>query len=148
MKKYLLLLVITLGINVATFSQNYVGKTKQQITDVLDEKSIEYTTYYTKDGNEAIQYESEVEKRVYVIGVNNVCNWYIVLSNDDGFIYNMRKYATSKQFKQIRITEDYVFTYKKLTHKISIGSSPEDLREDIRSIFYGWYYFFVYSIEN
>jgi flotillin len=32
----------------------------------------------------------ETEKRIYVIGINGICDWYAVLSNDEGFVYNMR----------------------------------------------------------
>lgn len=147
MKKYLLLLVITLGINVMVSAQNYIGKTQKQITDILDSKGIEYSTYYTKDGNLGIQYETEVEKRIYVIGVTGTCNWYSILSNDEGFVYNMRKYASSKQFKQIRVTEDYLFIYKKANHQLLIGESSDESKEDVNSICYGWNYFFIYKVE-
>lgn len=146
MKRYLLL-IITLGINVIVSAQNYIGKTQKQITDILDSKSIEYSTYYTKDGNLGIQYELELEKRIYAIGANGICDWYTVLSNDDGFVYNMRKYASSKQFKQTKVTDNYLFVYKKANHEILIGTTTDESKEDVNSVFYGWAYFFVYSVE-
>ena len=147
MTKYLLLLIVTLGISVMVSAQNYIGKTQKQITDILDSKEIEYSTYYTKDGNLGIQYELKTEKRIYVIGINGICDWYAVLSNDEGFVYNMRKYASSKQFKQTRVTDDYLFVYKKVNHELLIGTTTDESKEDANSIFYNWAYFFVYSIE-
>lgn len=143
MKKYLLLLVITLGISVMTSAQNYTGKTKNQITAILDDKGIDYEVYYTAQGDEGIRYEFNDEKRVYLIGVAGVCDWYMVLSNSQAFMYNMRRYATSNGFRESSVTDDYTYTYKKGVSKIIVGPCPEE--EDAESAFYGWTFFLIYK---
>lgn len=147
MKKYVLLLVVALGISAMTTAQNYIGKTKEQITTILDSKGIDYHTYYTNDGNIGIYYESDIEKRVYVINVEGYCSWYAALSNDEGFVYNMRRYAVTKQFIQSKVSDRYMYTYKKANHEILIGSVTDELREDSESMFYGWNYFLIYNVR-
>lgn len=144
MKKYLLLLVITLGISVITAqAQNYIGKTKSQITRALDERGIDYEVYYTTGGDEGIRYEADGEKRTYLIGLSGLCNWYLILNNNQDFFYKARKYAIQLGFRQVSVGDDYIYTYKKTGSKILVGPCPEDADEN--SIFYGWTYFMIYD---
>lgn len=144
MKKYLLLLVIALGISAMTTAQNYIGKTKKQILTILDDRAIDYELYYTAGGDEGIRYEADGEKRVYLIGVNGLCHWYMVLSNNQDFLFKARRYAVQAGFRESSVGEDYTYTYKKVGSMILTGPCPDDGEE---SAFYGWAYYMIYTTK-
>ena len=145
MKKYLLLLVLALGISAITTAQNYIGKTKKQILTILDDRAIDYEVYYTAGGDEGISYETDGEKRVYLIGVKGICDWYMVLSNNQDFLFKTRRYAVQSGFRESSVGEDYTYTYKKSGAKILVGKCPEDVDSD--HSFYGWIYFMIYTAQ-
>ena len=138
--KAILTIIMLMAVLVTASGQNYLNKTKVQIEKSLTEKGILYEEYFTKTGNLAITYETDLEKRVYVIGERGVCCFYIVYSNQEDFVFNMRNYAVNNGFAFKIKDENYTYYYKKLLEQITVGSN--DTEEDISQY---WTYFFLYD---
>lgn len=144
MKKYILIIIMLVAVWVtATVSaQNFIGKTSEQITKILDEKNIAYETYYTIEGSLGIRFETDYEKRVYAINENDICYYYIVASNEVDFVYRMRRYAVKNGFKLRYSTGDYTYTYVNGKYKLIVGNVSEDVE-----LLQGWNYFMVYQLN-
>lgn len=133
-------IIMLLTLMVTASGQNYLNKTKVEIEKALESKAILYEEYFTKAGNLAITYETDLEKRIYVIGERGVCCYYFVYSNQPDFVFNMRSYAINNGFIFKVKDENYTYYYKKLNEMITVGSN--DVEEDISQY---WTYFFLYD---
>lgn len=140
MKKYILAIIMLMAVFVTASGQNYLNKTRVQIVKALEANAILYEEYYTKTGNLAISYETDLEKRIYVIGERGVCCFYIVYSNQDDFIFKMRTYAVDNGFVFKYKDENYTYYYKKQLQQITVGSNSTD--DDVSQY---WTYFFLYD---
>jgi hypothetical protein len=97
MKKQLILLFIVLGTVVVTNAQNYLGLTEKQIKVNLDNKKVDYETYYTVSGDLGIRYwEEDGDFRTYTISAETgKCCLYVVCSNSNDFVFNSKKYLAN-----------------------------------------------------
>jgi hypothetical protein len=114
-------MALLLAGSVCTYAQNYLGATQISIEKRLTEKGLEPNTYYNGRGGVSISCEvDETEYRIYMIEPSGFCESYIVLSNEDGFVFKMRQYALQNGFKEVSTGIEDCYEYKNVATKVRI----------------------------